>query len=253
MNLNDLEKQRERKLRMKIKHSIEKMKLVKQIRKNNEDQLKEKLGIQKTLEEFHKPVTQEIEKYEKSNKDVVKSIQDAVENISLDTSYSFDALRLMDKAEGITKFYSDRNLDIPFIKSENLELPSELVNKSATQLDEIITKAKEKRDQYKRMKGTHTKNYNISKDENDNRKLMETDYKMNMIKEYIKVLNVMKEASPYIGEGLDSLDKLTDKICKSDKIPKKLYNQVVLLLDILLKNGTMTDSDVQRYHRQFFP
>ena len=56
--------------------------IVKEIRLNKEDQLKEEIGVQRNLEKFHKLVTQKIEKYEKSNKKVVEKIQNEIENIS---------------------------------------------------------------------------------------------------------------------------------------------------------------------------
>ena len=49
------------------------------------------------------------------------------------------------------------------------------------------------------------------------------------------------------GQGIDLLD-LLDKIRK--KWSKKLYTEIVLLLDMLLKNGTMTKEDVLRYYKQ---
>ena len=48
--------------------------MIKEIRWNKEDQVKEKIGFQRYLEKFHKWVTQEIEKYEKSKKEVVEKI-----------------------------------------------------------------------------------------------------------------------------------------------------------------------------------
>ena len=56
--------------------------MIKEIRWNKEDQVKEKIGFQRYLEKFHKWVTQEIEKYEKWYKEVVEKIQIAIENIS---------------------------------------------------------------------------------------------------------------------------------------------------------------------------
>ena len=44
-----------------------------------------KIDVQRNLQKFHKPVTQEIVKYEKSNKEVVEKIRNAIENISFPT------------------------------------------------------------------------------------------------------------------------------------------------------------------------
>ena len=82
MNLNNLEKERQKKILKNIKDKIELVKLEKEIRQNNEGDLKEKIGIQRSLEKFHKPVIKQLEQYEKSNKDIVNSIQNVMENIS---------------------------------------------------------------------------------------------------------------------------------------------------------------------------
>lgn len=260
MNLNELEKDREREKRKRIQDSLKVVKLKKQIRGNNEKQLENKLGVQESLEIFHKPVTEELEKYEKSNKEVVKGIQNALDNISFPPlespalDYSSDARNLMDRAEGILRFSSDKFLDHSVIQNEGLNLPSELFNKSEDELNEIIKKAKEKRDTYKRLKGTHSKNYKLSRNENDNEKMEEANYKMKTMAEYIKVLEIMKKSIPYMGEGIDKLElliKLTDKICKSGKVSKQLHAEIVLLLDMLLQNGTMTEKDVKQYYDQF--
>ena len=78
-----LERERERK--QKKKHISDLLKLIKvknEIKKINENKLKQELGIESSLKKFHKPVTEESEKYEKTSKEVVKSIQNALENIS---------------------------------------------------------------------------------------------------------------------------------------------------------------------------
>ena len=79
MDLIKSEKELDRKLRNRIKDLLKVAKTKKEIRNNNEDKLEKELGFQTSMKKFHKPVT---EKMEKSNKNVVKSIQNAIENIS---------------------------------------------------------------------------------------------------------------------------------------------------------------------------
>jgi len=60
-----------------------------------------------------------------------------------------------------------------------------------------------------------------------------------------------------MGQGLenklDMLSKLTDKICKGSKC-KKVKDQIIVLLDILFKEGVMNSQDVEQYYKQFiFP
>ena len=52
-----------------------------------------------------------------------------------------------------------------------------------------------------------------------------------------------------MGQGIDLLSKVTGTTCK--KWFKKLCIEIVSLLDMLLKNGTMTQADVQQYYKQF--
>ncbi|GBO29381.1 hypothetical protein AVEN_218016-1 [Araneus ventricosus] len=78
--MNAIQKERNKKLRDEIKNDLKVFKLLAEIRRNNEQQLEQELGIQKSLSDFHKPVT---EKQGIARKEHFKAIKDAVENIPL--------------------------------------------------------------------------------------------------------------------------------------------------------------------------
>ena len=80
MDLNKLEKMREKKQRKHLKDSFEISQIIKEIRMKKIN-WKKKLGIERSLEKFHKPITQEIEKYEKLSKEVVEKTQNPIKNI----------------------------------------------------------------------------------------------------------------------------------------------------------------------------
>ena len=57
--------------------------------------------------------------------------------------------------------------------------------------------------------------------------------------------NITFNREKLMGQGIDLLGKVTGTICK--KWFNKLYIEIFSLLDMLLKNGTMTKEDVLRY------
>lgn len=251
--MNNLEKERKHKLIKQIKDAIKLVKIEKEIRKNSEDQLKDKIGIQKTLEEFHKPVTQEIEKYEKVNKEVVKSIQNVVENISFPSIE--EPIEAVKELVSVT-YDIDQNLNLKYLKEEKLYRPSVFLN-DQEKLEEMYAKAKHLKEGLSKKRGnlksTISRAKNFSEEELNQKKneIEEIKNKENMLQTYMNRLNLIRCSKDIkVGRGLDVLSNLTEKICNGSK-SKKLYNQVDLLLDMLLKNKEMTYNDVQRYRKQF--
>ncbi|GBM60241.1 hypothetical protein AVEN_273542-1 [Araneus ventricosus] len=236
-------------------------KLEKEKRRINEEKIEDQLGVERSLKRFHKPVLEEIKKQDTTRKQQIQAIQNLADNLSIipqhessklleiEPDYSSDATNMFDSAEGIVRYYLNKHLDTNFIKNEGFDLPTELINKTKDELDKIIKSAKERRQHYILRKANSTKH--AKKDE-----IKDADYKMKMMNEYIEVLTVIKQSEKYIGEGLDDklkvLDKLTDKICQSKKsIPLRIYNQVVILLDRLFKEGIMTNDQVKQYYHNF--
>ncbi|KAF8763847.1 hypothetical protein HNY73_021982 [Argiope bruennichi] len=237
-------------------------KLDEEKRRINEEKLEEEIGIQKSLKKKYKPILEEFQKQEINTKEQIRAIQNIVSDFSIipqhesskipleiEPDYSSDITNMFERADDIFKMHFNKDLDTSFIKNEGFELPSELVNKSADELNTIIKKAKDRRDEYKRAKGNASKHRKTDQ-------IQDADKKMNNMKKYIKALSLINLGKDYIGEGLEDkkmlLDKLTDKICqfKSD-IPAKIYNQVVILIDRLHKEGFMTNDQVIRYYHKF--
>ncbi|GBN50936.1 hypothetical protein AVEN_114502-1 [Araneus ventricosus] len=190
-----------------------------------------------------------------TRKQQIQAIQNLADNLSqhelleIEPDYSSDVANMFDRADDIVRYHLNKHLDTNFIKNEGFDLPTELINKTKDELNEIINSAKERRKHYILRKANATKH--DKKDE-----IKDADYKMKTMNEYIEVLTVIKQSEKYIGEGLDDkikvLDKLTDKICQSKKsIPLRIYNQVVILLDRLLKEGITTNDQVKQYYQNF--
>ena len=279
MNLNNLEKERQKKILKNIKDKIELVKLEKEIRQNNEGDLKEKIGVQRSLEKFHKPVIKELEKYEKSNKDIVNSIQNAFDNISFPTLESsripeidyepsyFEKLFQEKSSAGtqtaLTKddiVYAnpDEGIDQNIIKEYGLKLPSELWYENLEVLTEQLNKALGIKEDLKYQLASSSSAVKRTKKPDKKEEHLAKGKKNKHISDhlslYIDALNTMAKFKEKIGkgiDGLDYLDKLTDKICKSGKVSKKMYKEIVLVLNSLLRNETITDADAQRYYNQF--
>ncbi|GBO36547.1 hypothetical protein AVEN_166992-1 [Araneus ventricosus] len=81
--MNAIQKERNKKLREEVKNDLKVFKLQAEIRRNNEQQLEQELGIQKSLSDFHKPVTEKLQQQDIARKEHFKAIKDAVENIPL--------------------------------------------------------------------------------------------------------------------------------------------------------------------------
>ncbi|GFV58022.1 uncharacterized protein TNCV_2573181 [Trichonephila clavipes] len=81
--MNAIQKERSKKLRDEVKNDLKVFKLQAEIRRNNEHHLEQKLGFQKSLSDFHKPVTEQLQQQELSRKENFKTITDAIDNIPL--------------------------------------------------------------------------------------------------------------------------------------------------------------------------
>ncbi|GFU29723.1 uncharacterized protein TNCV_4325461 [Trichonephila clavipes] len=81
--MNAIQKERSKKLRDEVKNDLKVFKLQAEIRRNNEHHLEQELGFQKSLSDFHKPVTEQLQQQELSRKEHFKTITDAIDNIPL--------------------------------------------------------------------------------------------------------------------------------------------------------------------------
>lgn len=265
--MNQLEKERIEKIKGQILAQKRLGELQKDLRRKNEQQLQDKLGVRETLTEFHKPVTEQLAQQEVSRneqmKAVHKAVQDAMQEISIP---SLESTRIPELEYGIKDLertiYNlnlNKDLDESFIRKEGFELPSELVSKSEGELNEIIKRANDRNKEFGTRKGPIKKEWmNVTEDNGDRKEylrkeLAKYDHKIQMMRNYTKALKTLRGGHYYTGEGIDGMEllsRLTDKRCSGSK-SKKLYNKIVNLLDTLLKKGELTNDFVKSYYAKF--
>ncbi|GBM60754.1 Putative uncharacterized transposon-derived protein F54H12.3 [Araneus ventricosus] len=140
-----------------------------------------------------------MKKQDTTLKQQIQAIQNLAGNLSqhepleIEPDYSSDVANMFDRAEDIVRYHLNKHLDTNFIKNEGFDLPTELINKTKDELNEIINSAKERRKHYILRKANATKH--DKKDE-----IKDADYKMKMMNEYIEVLTVIKQSN-YCGTG----------------------------------------------------
>ncbi|GFV34670.1 uncharacterized protein TNCV_1449741 [Trichonephila clavipes] len=62
--MNAIQKERSKKLRDEVENDLKVFKLQAEIRRNNEHHLEQELSFQKSLSDFHKPVTEQLQQQE---------------------------------------------------------------------------------------------------------------------------------------------------------------------------------------------
>lgn len=233
----------------RVKELIELAKLNKQLREKNINQEWSQAGFQRSISEFHKPVTEELKAHEENRKETMKAITTAINELPLNDSLVSTPLALKEIEKPPKKSYNidpDVDLDNNLLREFELPLPSELFNNPA-RIEVILKEAKQISQHLGGLKSKLSRGGHVpySKEE--------LNYKIKMIrlyKEKIKALNVTK-LFKITGEGLISeLEVLTNKLVRGSK-NKKIYNQVVSILDALLKDGEISNTEVQDYYKKF--
>lgn len=263
----EIEKERERKRQEYISNKIKAIKLQKENRLRNEQQLEQKLGIHEALTKFHEPVTEKLTQQEEGRKQDLKAITNAIEDMSFFIP-DLESSRIIEPIEDVKELYQegkreylpDLDLDIGYLKSEKLYKPSRLLRDlNEDNIAEMINKATNLRTNFGReigrIKGQITRAKNLTKEELEQleNKIKENEYKISVLKIYIDRVQKMKGISKIVvgkGDPLAILDKITDKIAEGSKC-KKVYNLAVSLLDVLLKDGVITKDFVTKYYRNY--
>lgn len=263
--INDLEKDRNKKQKEELKNAIKLVKLQADIRKNNEEQRDRKLGIDKSLTEFHKPVTKKLEEQDKSRKENIKAINDKLDELNISLQPIAESSRIIPEAiEDVKELYKepsltynvDQYLDTDYLISEKLYKPSKLLD-NKEKLDEMYAKAKELKEKLSKKKGnlqsTIIRAVNLSEEELSQKKdeLDAVKYKEVELQKYLGRLTTIRGSEVMkVGKGLDLLSELIDKRCQGSK-SKKLKNEVKLLIDKLIKAKKITNGDKERLYNQF--
>lgn len=235
----------------RIKDLVRLAKLNKQLREKNYQQEWEKAGYQTTLAEFHKPITDKLKSNEEQLKTNYKAITDALEDISAYNYSSFEAStpRALMDVDPIRKRYTidpDVDLDKEFLEKYDLPLPSELFNKP-DEIEEIIKMTRKMSKRLGNLKGQITRGAEVGHTKQELNRDLEL---IRIYKEKIRGLNVTK-LFKITGDGLISeLEVLTNKLISGSK-NKKLYNKIVNILDVLLKDGDLTSAEVKEYYDKF--
>lgn len=251
--MNTIQKERNRKLREEVKDELKVFKLQGEIRRNNEQQLEQKLGIQKSLSDFYKPVTEKLQEQEVTRKEHLKIIKNAVDKISPQPP-----LQIEQPPSDIYDF--DKELDVDFLEKNNFPRPSKLYNESKEVIKEIADKAIATYSFMGRRKGnimSQLARMAKKDEEREDRLLSQADYlneHMGTLNDYRERLRDLQRKEIYLGKGvedkLEILGRFTHKLCDGSK-SKKLHAQVVDLLDTLLREGTMTNEQVKQYYKKF--
>ncbi|GFT84275.1 uncharacterized protein TNCV_1150661 [Trichonephila clavipes] len=121
----------------RISDLIKLAKLNKDVKLKNTEQEWQKAGIEYTLQKFHKPVTERIEKTELTRKKELKAISDQLNDLSLLEDRTSTPLALEQIESKRYTIDPDIDLDMEFLSKNNLPLPSELFNKS-DEIDKIL-------------------------------------------------------------------------------------------------------------------
>lgn len=256
------EKQSRAKKQREIQDDLKAARFRKEIKRRNLQRLKEELGAQETLTKFHEPVIEEMRKQEETRHGELRKIQEAIQDISLlppleSTRYpEVEGVRGMFQEGPVLTINLNKDLDERFIRSLGFQMPSELVNKTDEELDEIINTASDRNKRFGAEKGPKSKAFRKA-DEREKIRLQSQidayDVKMKQVKQYIRALKALKEGNNFIGDGMNPLTHLNDltkKLC-SGKPSKKLHNQIVKVLDYCLKNGDMTSEHVKAYYNKY--
>ncbi|GFT56867.1 uncharacterized protein TNCV_2522581 [Trichonephila clavipes] len=229
----------------RISDLIKLAKLNKDVKLKNTEQEWQKAGIEYTLQKFHKPVTERIEKTELTRKKELKAISDQLNDLSLLEDRTSTPLALEQIESKRYTIDPDIDLDMEFLSKNNLPLPSELFNKS-DEIEKILHIISEKSRKLGNLKSQITRGAKVEKSPDI------INYELKMLRLYkakIKALNVSK-IYKITGTGLISnLEILTNKLLK--KKSKKVYNEIVSILDILLKDGDLTNDEVTAYYEKF--
>ncbi|KAF8791287.1 hypothetical protein HNY73_006175 [Argiope bruennichi] len=144
------EKERNKKLREVVENDLKVFKLQAEIRRNNEQQLEQELGLQKSLSDFQRPVTEKLRQNEHSRKEHLKAITNSVASIPLAIENIPPAIEHSSPSD---IFNFDRELDVEFLEKNNFPRPSKLYYESKKALQEIINKVNKTYMKMARQKG----------------------------------------------------------------------------------------------------
>ncbi|GFX21312.1 uncharacterized protein TNCV_2252591 [Trichonephila clavipes] len=134
--MNAIQKERSKKLRGEVKNDLKVFKLQAEIRRNNEHHLEQELDLQKSLSDFHKPVTEQLQQQELSRKEHFKTITDAIANIPLAIENIPPAIE-----HPPAEIYNfDNELDVEFLDKNNFPRPSKLYYEPKDTLREVIAR-----------------------------------------------------------------------------------------------------------------
>ena len=253
--MNAIQKERNRKLREEVKNDLKVFKLQAEIRRNNEQKLGEELGIQRALSDFHKPVTEKLQQHEDARVNNLQVLKDAIDSIPVAIDNSALAI---EQPSDIYDF--DNELDVDYLEKNNFPRPSRLYNESKEALQEIMNKVRMLYAKMARQKGnimSQLARMATRDEEREETLLTKADYlreHMGTLDDYRERLRDLQRKEIYRGKGIEDkmeiLARLTDKICSGSK-GKKLHNQVVDMLDVLLREGAITSDYVKQYYENF--
>ncbi|KAG8185302.1 hypothetical protein JTE90_023910 [Oedothorax gibbosus] len=239
----------------RIKDLVRLAKLNKLVKEKNYQQEWEEAGYQRSITEFHKPVTTQLKAGEEQLKKNYKAINNlsAIEYPSFETAIMDSKMKSDSESDEEKKSKKnsytidpDVDLDTKFLTKYKLPLPSQIFNKP-DEIKEVLDKTENISKRLGNLKSQITRGADTAYTKSE---LNEDLAKIRQYKEKLKALDVTN-LFKITGSGLISeLEVLTNKLISGSK-NKKMYNKIVSILDLLLKDGDLTNDEVKEYYDKF--
>ncbi|GFY22239.1 uncharacterized protein TNCV_3298821 [Trichonephila clavipes] len=221
--MNAIQNERSKKLRDEVKNDLKVFKLQAEIRRNNEHHLEQELGFQKSLSDFHKHVTEQLQQQELSRKEHFKTMTDDIDNIPLAIENIPPAIE-----HPPAEIYNfDNELDEEFLEKNNFPRPSKLYYEPKDTLREVIARVNNTYIKMARQKGnvmSQLARMTRKHEEREDALLSKADYlreHMLTLEDYQDRLRDLQRKEIYIGKGvedkLEILARFTDMLCNGSR------------------------------------
>ncbi|GIY77272.1 hypothetical protein CDAR_542181 [Caerostris darwini] len=241
----------------RINDLVKVAKLQKKIRNKNVEQKYKKAGLEYSIREFHKPTIEKLEELQTDRKNQMNALTTKIEDL-INTSATVSTPLALEDIEDARKkkalyVETDTDLDVDFLKENNLPLIVDLIDAKPEEIDKII-----KIIHNMSIKLGNLKSQINRGSEKVDQTLDEIEYGIKMLRLYRTKLRGLISARKSFkitvktGSGIDLLkhiENLTYEIKgRKGLVSKKLYNETVDTLDALLKKGYITSEDVADYY-----
>ncbi|GBN35577.1 hypothetical protein AVEN_162586-1 [Araneus ventricosus] len=238
----------------RINDLVKVAKLQKKIQNKNIEQKYKKAGYEHSIREFHKPTIEKLEELQTGRENEMNALTNKIEDL-INTSTTVSTPLALEDIEDVRKkkalyVETDTDLNVDFLKENNLPLISELIDAKHEEIDKIV----------KIIRNMSIKLGNLKSQikrgsEKVDQTLEDIEDGIKMLRLYrtkLRSLISARKSFKITGSGIDlikHLENLTYEIKdRKGLVSKKLYNETVDTLDALLKKGDITSDDVADYY-----